>query len=135
MKTIYILTEGDYSDYHIVATFSTKKLAEEAKKHCPYSEIEEYELDALEIPEHPPGHTVWCVNINAKTNAIIGTHHYNSLDGYFEPKEKYYEGGGVSGELNIFTVNCWARDKEHAEKIALDKFYQWKWEKENEVVK
>ena len=54
MKTICILTEGDYSDYHIVATFST---------------------------------------------------------------------------------NCWARDKEHAEKIALDKFYQWKWEKENEVVK
>lgn len=135
MKTIYILTEGSYSDYRIVATYSTRELAEEAQKHCTYSEIEEYDLDALEIPEHPPGHTAWCVNINAKINAIIGTHPYNSLDGYFEPKEKYYEGGGVFGELNIFTVNCWARDEEHAEKIALDKFYQWKWEKENEVVK
>ena len=134
MKTIYILTEGDYSDYRIVATFSTKKLAEEAQNHCPNSVIEEYELDALEIPEHPPGHTAWAVNINAKTNAIDFVSQCNSLYG-FGPNEWYYEGGGVSGELNTFAVHCWARDKEHAEKIALDKFYQWKWEKENEVVK
>ena len=134
MKTIYILTEGDYSDYHIVATFSTKELAEEAQNHCPNSDIEVYELDALEIPEHPPGHTAWTVNINAKTNTINWTNPYNSLDG-FAPAEKYYEGGGLSGAVDTFVVYCWARDKEHAEKIALDKFYQWKWEKENEVVK
>jgi hypothetical protein len=135
MKTIYILTEGSYSDYHIVATFSTKELAEEAKKHCPYSEIEEYELDALKIPEHPPGHTAWLVNINAKTNTIEWVNQQTSLNGHFKPNEKYCEGAGVRGESNYFIVNCWARDKEHAEKIALDKFYQWKWEKENEVVK
>ena len=135
MKTIYILTEGSYSDYMIVATFSTRELAEEAQKHCPNSEIEEYELDALKIPEHPPGHTAWLVHINAKTNTINWTNQQTSLNGYFKPNEKYYEGGGVSGVLNTFVVNCWARDKEHAEKIALDKYYQWKWEKENEVVK
>ena len=139
MKTIYILTEGDYSDYHIVATYSTKELAEEAQNHCPNSDIEEYELDALEIPEHPPGHTAWSVNINAKTNAIHWVYQQTSLGGYFEPKENYYEYGGINreinGELSAFIVHCWARDKEHAEKIALDKFYQWKWEKENEVVK
>ena len=135
MKTVYILTEGDYSDYRIVATFSTKKLAEEAKNHCPNSVIEEYELDALEIPEHPPGRTAWSVHINAKINAIHWTHQCDSLGGYFEPKEKYYEYAEHNGELNTFIVHCWARDKEHAEKIALDKFYQWKWEKENEVVK
>ena len=134
MKTVYILTEGSYSDYHIVATFSTKELAEEAKKHCPYSEIEEYELDALEIPEHPPGHTAWSVNINAKINTIDCVSQRDSLNG-FEPKEKYCEGAGVRGESNYFIVNCWARDQERAERIALDKFYQWKWEKENEVVK
>jgi hypothetical protein len=133
MKTVYILTEGSYSDYHIVATFSTKELAEEAQKHCPNSDIEEYELDALEIPEHPPGHTAWGVHINAKTNTINWTNQQTSLGGYFKPNEKYYEGGGVSGELNTFIVYCWARDKEHAEKIALDKYYQWKWEKETEV--
>jgi hypothetical protein len=128
MNTIYILlTEGSYIDYHIVAVYSSKELAEKAQKHCPDSIIEEYELDSLEIPEHPPGHTAWVVNVNAKTNGIICSWQQTSLGGYFEPKEKYYEGGGVSGELNTFVVYCWARDKEHAEKIALDKFYQWKW--------
>jgi hypothetical protein len=135
MKTVYILTEGSYSDYRIVATFSTKELAEEAQKHCPNSDIEEYELDALKIPEHPPGHTAWVVNINVKTNAINGTGQQTSLGGYFEPMEEYYEYAGRFSEYNNFVVKCWARDKEHAEKIALDKYYQWKWEKENEVVK
>ena len=134
MKTIYILTEGSYSDYRIVATFSTEELAQEAQRHCPHSVIEEYELDSLEIPEHPPGHTAWRVDINAKTNAINWTLRETSLDGYFEPKEDYYDiPMGMFEYDPIYSVKCWARDKEHAEKIALDKFYQWKWEKENEV--
>jgi len=136
MKTIYILTEGSYSDYRIVATFSSRELAEEAQKHCPNSDIEEYELDALEIPEHPPGHTAWIVHINAKTNTINWTKQENSLRDYFEPKEDYYDiPMGMFKHDPIYNVKCWARDKEHAEKIALDKYYQWKWEKENEVVK
>ena len=130
MTTTYILTEGSYSDYHIVAVYSSKELAEKAQNHCPCSIIEEYELDSLEIPKHPPGHTAWVVIINAKSNSIVSSGQQDSLGGCFEPKEKYYEGGGISGELNTFVVYCWARDKEHAEKIALDKFYQWKWEKE-----
>jgi hypothetical protein len=129
MKTIYILTQGDYSDYHIIATYSTRELAEEAQKHSPDSDIEEYELDALEIPEHPPGHFAWLVRIDAKTNAISWTTQLISLGVYFEPNEKYYDNGVYS----CFVVNCWARDKEHAEKIALNKYHQWKWEKENEV--
>jgi hypothetical protein len=129
MKTIYILTEGEYSDYHIIATYSTRELAEEAQKHCPNSDIEEYELDALEIPEHPPGHFAWRVNINAKTNAINYTAQQISLGVYSEPNEKYYDNVVYS----CFEVYCWARDKEHAEKIALDKYYQWKWNQENEV--
>ena len=123
MKTIYVLTDDGYN---IVALYSTRKLSEEAQKLCPDSYIEEYELDSLKIPEHPPGHTAWSVNVNAKTSAIDWTCQQTSLGGYFEPKEKYYEGGGVSGELNTFVVYCWARDKEHAEKISLDKYYQFK---------
>jgi hypothetical protein len=132
MKTVYILTEGSYSDYHIVATFSTKKLAEEAQKHCSEcdSGIEEYELDALEIPEHPPGHTAWAVHIIAETNTISWSAQDDIFNGYFEPKENYYENYIATP---MYNVKCWARDKEHAEKIALDKYYQWKWEKETEV--
>jgi hypothetical protein len=131
MKTVYVLTDGDYSDYHIVALYSTKELAEEAQKHCPCSRIEEYDLDALEIPEHPPGHYAWVVPINAKTNTINCSGQLNTLQSQFEPGEHYYSNDNVPD--GILLVKCWARDKEHAEKIALDKFYQWKWEKENEV--
>ena len=135
MNTIYILTEGEYSDYHILATFSTRELAEEVQKHWPGSDIEECELDALKIPEHPPGYTAWGQIIKPKTNTIAWSHLFNILKYGFVPKEYYNDGArpwyGFSE--STFVVDCWARDKEHAEKIALDKFYQWKWEKEIEV--
>lgn len=130
MTTIYVLTEGEYSDYRIVALYSTLELAQAAQKHCPDSRIEEYELDAIKIPEHPPGYTAWIVSINTKINSIYYVGQADSLFGHFEPKEVYYEGGGHDGELNTLQVHCWARNEEHSRKIALDKFYQWKYERE-----
>lgn len=133
--TIYALTQGSYSDYHIVALYSTKELVEEAQALCPDSRFEEYELDSLIIPEHPPGHTAWQVQIITKTNEIQCSYQLDPFG--FTPKEEYYEYPGKLSHMfdHVYIVNCWARDEEHAEKIALDKFYQWKWEKENEVVK
>lgn len=52
MSKVYIVTEGDYSDYRIEACFSTKKKAQEyienAKQvnHNYYPEIEEWDLDS-----------------------------------------------------------------------------------------
>lgn len=123
MKTIYILTAGEYSDYHIVATFSTKELAEEAMKLiCEYSQIKEYELDSLTIPEHPPGHTAWYVRIDTKTGILAYTNKVDVLNMNFSPSAKFF------ATCSKYVVECWARDKEHAEKIALDKYYQWKYE-------
>ena len=51
MQKVYILTSGEYSDYSIEATFSTKEKAEafakELRKRCRWRapEIEEWELD------------------------------------------------------------------------------------------
>lgn len=43
---VYLVTDGDYSDYHIKAIFSTRELAEAYKaKRAPDGYIEEYELD------------------------------------------------------------------------------------------
>ena len=50
-KKVYIVTEGVYSDYHIVAVFSDKKLAEnfvakyKGSKRYDEVRIEEYNLD------------------------------------------------------------------------------------------
>lgn len=53
MSKIYVVTEGDYSDYHIEACFSTKKKAQEYIKNAKkvhesyyYPRIEEWELDS-----------------------------------------------------------------------------------------
>lgn len=53
MSKIYVVTEGDYSDYHIEACFSTKKKAQEYIKNAKkvndslyFPGIEEWELDS-----------------------------------------------------------------------------------------
>ena len=40
MKKIYVLTEGDYSDYHIVGVYSTPELAQEAQTLYPEEDDE-----------------------------------------------------------------------------------------------
>lgn len=53
--TLYVVTEGEYSNYHIVGIYSTKELAEKVKKYhnglYDYPDIEEWELDK-DIPEN-----------------------------------------------------------------------------------
>ena len=44
MPTIYLLTEGSYSDYHIVAAFSTEEKARFAMEFLE-GDIEEFEID------------------------------------------------------------------------------------------
>lgn len=110
IKKIYVLTEGDYSDYHIVGVYSTPELAQEAQTLYPDSMIENYDLD--DIPEHPPGMLAWGVNIEDST--IVYTY-------LVDPHECPSERDCLNG---VYAVNCWAVDEEHANKIALDKYYQ-----------
>ena len=111
IKKIYVLTEGDYSDYHIVGVYSTPELAQEAQTLYPDSGIEEYDLD--DIPEHPPGMLAWGVNI--EDSNIVYTY---LVDPHECPLERDCPNG-------VYAVNCWAVDEEHANKIALDKYYQY----------
>jgi hypothetical protein len=127
MTTIYILNRGDFIDHRIVALYSTKELAEEAQKLCPDSYIDDYKLDSKEIPEHPPGHTAWCVNIDPENTMIRGSYEENVLEWGFNPGVAYVTPTSW-GRRSALVVRCWARDREHAQKIALDKFYQWKYE-------
>jgi len=118
MTSIYVLTEGDYSDYHIVGVYSTKELAKEAQSLYKDSQIEEYNLD--HIPEHPPGMSAWYVNISDGKLDDISTSQVSPFEETV-PREDEYEWS--NGEIGYF-VYCWAVDEDHAEKIALDKYYQ-----------
>ena len=121
-QTIYVLTEGSYSNYHIIGVYSTEKLAKEAKEFAyPYAEIEEYSLN--QIPDHPPGMKAWQVSI---CNEVLESAIQESSN-YFDVREIEYiqEVSKYNPERKVFfKVDCWAVDKEHAEKIALDKYYQ-----------
>lgn len=118
MKTIYVLTEGDYSDYRIIGVYSTKELATEAQSLYEYAQIEEYDLD--NIPEHPPGMKAWFVRISDGKLDDLCTQQVSPFEETF-PRENEYE--YHDGETAYF-VYCWAVDDKHAEKIALDKYYQ-----------
>jgi hypothetical protein len=111
-NTIYILTEGEYSDYHIIGAYSSMELANKAKVLYPVSEIEEYDLDI--IPEHPPGMVAWLVVIvdgNLAQCSQISPSWMNDRD---------------FNQFNSWNFYIWATDKEHAEKIALDRYYKHK---------
>ena len=118
MTSIYVLTEGSYSDYHIVGVYSTKELAKEAQSLYKDSQIEEYNMD--HIPEHPPGMSAWFVRISDGKLDDIYTSQVSPFD-EIVPREDEYEWS--NGETGYF-VYCWAVDEDHAEKIALDKYYQ-----------
>jgi hypothetical protein len=118
MTSIYVLTEGSYSDYHIVGVYSTKELAQESQSLYKDSQIEEYDLD--NIPEHPPGMKAWFVRIDDGKLDDTYTH---QVSPFYETIPREFEYEHPSGETSYF-VYCWAVDKDHAEKIALDKYYQ-----------
>lgn len=115
-NTIYILTEGEYSDYHIIGAYSSMELANEAKVLYPNSEIEEYNLDI--IPEHPPGMVAWIVVIkNDNLN-------YSSQISPTDLSEDFHF--PYHSNFNQSNIYMWATNKEHAEKIALDRYYKHK---------
>ena len=118
MTSIYVLTEGSYSDYHIVGVYSTKELAKEAQSLYEHSQIDEYDLD--NIPEHPPGMKAWFVRISDGKLDDITTSQVSPFE-VIVPSENEYK--YYNGETGYF-VYCWAIDEDHAEKIALDKYYQ-----------
>lgn len=112
-RKIYLVTEGNYSDYHVCAAFSTRALAERyvgLHKGELYSErqIEEVPLD--EIPVYPPGLLPFEVVIERSGEAeadLLLPEHLTCPTAL----EKW-------GSTSCRVLHVWARNDEHAIKIA-----------------
>lgn len=120
---VYVVTNGDYSDYRILEMFSTKEMAEEYKVfRNAENDIEEYELDPEFGMSAPKGMQRWIVRMGRDgntTDPMCYGHGVERDDG--EPDQwlvwrdwqPYSSSGG-----RLMTFSMWARDAEHAVKIA-----------------
>ena len=127
MKTFYAVTDGDYSDYHIIAITDDKERAENIKKlySGKYSEpmIEEF-FDGESKDECPyyvtyrtnGDYDAFPQNFDMETLSDINIVKENISNGWWE-----------------YSVLVIAKDKNHAIKIAQDLWAEYKAKKEGIV--
>ena len=120
-KACYAISSGEYSDYHVVAVFSSKEKAEANLYLFPEGEIEEFPLDP-EMPEASAGMLPFlcCSHYwDRKARQVVPGIHAHMSD----HEEVVRNGQQVytlnSTELSTYT---WANEEEHAIKIAAERF-------------
>ena len=121
--TVWLVTDGDYSDYRVMGVYSTRAKAGHAAKlyGVKPDRIEGFVLDA--IPDAPPGKFRWQVHMDrdgntAKAETVTVQ---ERLDIDFEPgigSGRWDCGVGRSGVGPCIAFNVWAATKEAAIKIA-----------------
>lgn len=121
MNQVFILFTGEYSDRYAVGVYSTRELAEEAQELIPDSDIEEMELDVKY--DIPPGCRAWRVDLHE--GVVNNCFQLMPID-FDSEFEVSYKPGSRHQNKEIYITNCWARDKEHAGKIAIDRYYKYK---------
>lgn len=118
---IYVITQGSYSDYHIIGVTEDRIKAENIQKifnkaYCG-AEIEEYDTEDINIIQ--PGYKYYCVTSEGDVEEET---YYIDLD------KRVYEPPRWSLSTYVF-----AKDEEHARKIAQDRFAEYRAEKEGLV--
>lgn len=119
MTKVYAVTDGSYSDYHVVGIYSTPELAAEAQAAHQADNIKEYELDA-HIDLIRSGLRYWLVCFvgqSADANYVNG--------GSFEPPEEEVRevmipAGSARATPYLFVVAL-AKNEGDAVKIANEK--------------
>jgi hypothetical protein len=114
MAIAYAVSSGEYSDYGVIAIFTSKEKAVEFLGFYPPDDetfLEEFPLD--EMPEYPAGCVAWRVNIARDGRCECEQVSPDRVsDGKLFPH--YMDDGRMSTFL-------WARDAQHAAKIANEK--------------
>ncbi len=107
----YVLTDGEYSDYHILGVYSTKDNAESAALLFNITNPpEEWEIDAPAGPGD--GMLPWCVKMDVDGRGCAERESAQYFEGFLADGWRPY-GDGVSVAFYM-----WAHDAKHATKIA-----------------
>lgn len=139
MKTVYAVSEGSYSDYHVVAVFSSKEKAEEFRRLFPnadYNETEEYELDPAVVNLAKRGYNAYRIfmlrdgSVERAEVLAMDYYHENSTEIFRRSGNPYLIGKGKG--TDVLNATVWAKSEKHAIKIVNEKRAQLialgKWE-------
>jgi hypothetical protein len=131
VNKVYVVTSGSYSDYHIVAVFSTREQAEEfaATYNRSYdsNQVEEFVLN--EVARDAIRFVAYAHPTRLSEDADIEFHYEHMATS----QEELDEPGGVADRRDApspnIVVHGYGRSPEAARKSALDNWYRWKAEK------
>lgn len=119
---VYVVTEGEYSDYKVCAVFSTIEKANEYSEMFSMNTPNEYELDERNgFIESHKGLKYFYVDMERNGNTVaVGKNEEDDLD-FSRVKDHI-----IQDEYgpDYICVNCWAKDEKHAVKIANEKRIQ-----------
>lgn len=124
-KTVWVVEDGEYSDYHVVGVFTSRENAERIKQLCG-GEVSEWPIDPA-IEELNAG--LWpysvCMAIDGTTERVtrVDTMSYYSLnDGvrlWKRTQAPAYR--GTPGVQDAIFGTVWAESEQHAVKIVNEK--------------
>ena len=126
--TVYVITKGDYSDYHICAVATDKKKAEILKKAFDDKDgwgearIETYETDQF-LTEIESGLNLY--RCTMKDSDLSVSVWMTDLD-YTRSSDFKVRKHKERFNTSTYAVYVWAKDEDHACKIAADKIAEYK---------
>lgn len=119
MNEVYVVTSGDYSDYHIDEIFSSNEDALEYQKMFPYCTITCWKLaDISSVKQKLKDNKiipVIIIEMDWEGNVLSYERHTEEWD---ITDTSVYHNGGVFGKSFVTTIRMYVENKEKAIKIA-----------------
>jgi hypothetical protein len=119
MNTVYVVTSGNYSEYHIDEIFSSHEEALEYIKMFPYCEISCWEISSINDVKQKlrDKHITPYIIIEMDWDGNVLS--YERCDDYMDEIDtSSYYNGGIFIKSFVTTVRMYIEDKEKAIKIA-----------------
>lgn len=113
MATSYVVTVGEYSDYHICGVYSDRERAEYAAQLF-RGGVEEFEVDSW--PDHPQGMLRFFVRMKHGGESTVG----NASPTEAEYQAHHFAADYWTGVQELW-MHVWAKDEQHAVKIVNEK--------------
>lgn len=114
---VYVLTEGEYSDYHVVTVKLEKGQAEKLARIHPDWEVEEYDTDEITIKES------YMYRVYVYDEGVASAKTIN--DDCYETMPTHIDRGWPC--LDHWEVDVRAEDADHAIKKGVDRIAQYKY--------